>query len=288
MRHEDSLPFVTQNRCDVAPVGTEKHEPVRVFILAEIRFYREGLAEILDRDPCFDVVGTAAGLEEALEQLPAIGPHVVLCDVAAAAGLEVLRMVVRSAPDLKVLALAVPDLEPEIIRCAEAGIAGWVTRSDSLAHLAASIESAARGEMLCTPRIAAGLLQRLSLLAAEQRPKDHAVRLTGRELQIVGLIHQGLSNKEIAVRLSIEVSTVKNHIHNVLEKLGARDRHEAVACVRVADFQRVLVPAGAPKDLDPRFVQRSRSSHRSSLRDLDHRIPSNSDPAIYCSGSDSP
>jgi DNA-binding NarL/FixJ family response regulator len=118
----------------------------------------------------------------------------------------------------------------ELLRFAEAGIAGYVTRTASSADLVTAIESADRGEAVCSPRAAAALLDHVANLAADAAEPDGA--LTARELEILALIDEGLSNKEIAGRLFISVPTVKSHVHNILRKLGASRRGQAAARVR--------------------------------------------------------
>jgi len=107
-----------------------------------------------------------------------------------------------------------------------------VPRDGTLADLRAVIESVARGEVVCSPRIAASLLRRIADLAAEREPPPPELRLTSREIEIVELIDQGLSNKEIAQRLSIALPTVKNHVHSILDKLHVHRRAEAAARLR--------------------------------------------------------
>ena len=162
-------------------------------------------------------------------------PDVVLLDSALPNSLESVRAIRRQAGEVKVVALGLPEFDGAIIQCAEAGVAGYVTREGSRAELVATIRSVARGEALCSPRVAASLLQHVAALAAE-RPREPPHGLTARELQIVELIDEGLSNKQIAGRLYIEVPTVKSHVHSILEKLGVRRRGEAVARLRAVSL----------------------------------------------------
>jgi DNA-binding NarL/FixJ family response regulator len=157
---------------------------------------------------------------------------VVLLDAASHGALEGACAIRASSPDAAVVALGVANAEGDVIACAEAGVAGYVVREGSVEDLIATVESAARGELRCSPRMAGALVRRLARLAAGQPIPDGA-RLTRRELEIVRMIDDGLSNKEIAVRLSIEVATVKNHVHHLLEKLGVRRRGEAAAKLRM-------------------------------------------------------
>jgi two-component system, NarL family, nitrate/nitrite response regulator NarL len=214
---------------------------IRVLIVAHIRLYREGLAQMLQQEQRIRVVGTAVGADEAVTALQEHEPDVVLLDMAIPDNVWLVRALVAAVPGTKVVALAVPEVEREVIACAEAGVAGYVTREGSVEDVVEAVESVARGEMLCSPRMAATLLQRVATLALERSPGSIEARLTRRELEILDLIDQGLSNKEIARRLTIELSTVKNHVHNVLEKLNVSRRGEAAARARAGRHARVEV-----------------------------------------------
>ena len=206
---------------------------IRVVIVADIRLYREGLAEILGRQSGITVVGTAADWPQSLARVRELEPHVVLLDMAMPDSVLAVRSLAAAAPGAKVVALAVPEVEREMIAYAEAGVVGYITREASLEELVEAIESAARGETILSPRLAATLLRHIAATAGERARADWMdARLTSRELEIVELIEEGLSNKEIARRLCIEVPTVKNHVHNILEKLNVNRRSEAAARVR--------------------------------------------------------
>jgi len=204
----------------------------RVLVVADIRLYREGLAQILGREEELKVVGTAAGLEEAVTAVPDLRPEVVLIDQAMPESLAAVRAIRVLAPGVRVVALAMPDTDQHVIACAEAGVVGYVTRGAGVADLISTIRSAARAELLCSPRVAASLLRRVTALAAGERACDEAVRLTARELEILELLERGLSNKDIARQLGIEVPTAKNHVHNILGKLQVHGRGQAAARMR--------------------------------------------------------
>jgi DNA-binding NarL/FixJ family response regulator len=202
-----------------------------VFILTRTRLLQDGLVHALVHCPGLEVVGAGADAGAVLPRIRELRPDVALVDVAGPQGTASVRVIRKECPNVKVVALAVPEVEDLIIGCAEAGVAGYVTREGSLEDLVATLESVSRGETLCSPRIAATLLRRLTDLAAQRDPQPQLPRLTARELQIVGLIDEGLSNKEIASRLCIGLATVKNHVHNILEKLQVHRRGEAAARV---------------------------------------------------------
>ena len=207
-------------------------EKVRVLPVAEVRLYREGLASNLGGRENLHVVGMAANREEASMLVASLQPDVVVLDMATRDSLEIVRAISGSAPKVRILAFAIEELDREILACAEAGVAGYVPCEASTDDLVAAIESVMRGELLCPPRTAALLLRRLASLAKGGQTQMPGLSLTGREREIVVLINEGLSNKEIAQRLNIEVATVKNHVHNLLEKLHVSTRAQAAAHLR--------------------------------------------------------
>ena|SRR5438093_10151078 len=204
----------------------------RILVAASVRLYREGLAAILGRLDSIDLAGTAASRVETVEQIRVLAPEVVVLDTTMSGSVATVRAIVAAAPGTRIVAIAVPEQEEAVLACAEAGVAGFVTRDASIWDLVDVIESAARDEAICSPQVAASLLRRVATLAAEQAPVSAAERLTSREREIVRLIDDGLSNKQIAGELHIELPTVKNHVHNILEKLQVQRRSEAAARVR--------------------------------------------------------
>jgi DNA-binding NarL/FixJ family response regulator len=205
---------------------------IRVAIVADTRLYRDGLAQVLGRDSRIAVVATAARREEALASLPDLHADVILVDMAMPESLGALRVIVELVPGRRVVAIGVVEDEDDVLSCAEVGAAGYVPREASLEDLVTVIESVARGEAICSPRVAASLLRRVAALAGGRGGELHQAPLTSREREVLRLIDQGLSNKEIARNLGIEVATVKNHVHNLLEKLQVHRRGEAAARVR--------------------------------------------------------
>jgi two-component system, NarL family, nitrate/nitrite response regulator NarL len=211
---------------------TSSPPDIRVLPVAEVRLYREGLARSLASRPGITVVGTAANRDEALSLVESSRPDVVVLDMATRNSLEIVRTVNDSTPAVRIIAFAVEELDPQIIACAEAGVAGYVCCEASTDDLLIAIESVMRGELRCPPRTAALLLHRLASLARGAPEPVVGVNLTAREREILVLIDDALSNKEIAQRLHIEVATVKNHVHSILEKLHVTTRAQAAARLR--------------------------------------------------------
>ena len=207
---------------------------IRVLVISSICLYREGLTTMLDRFDTIDVLGSAADVAEALGRCEAAerAPDVVLVDTISADAERRIRSIVCDLPGAHVLALTVPNRESDILALTEVGIDGFVTADASVDELVASIDSVARGEALCSPSVVAALMRRLADLSRERQPLARRAPLTTREWEILELIETGLSNKQIAVRLHIELATVKNHVHHILTKLGVNRRTEAAALVR--------------------------------------------------------
>jgi DNA-binding NarL/FixJ family response regulator len=215
------------------PVAGSDGGGSRVFLIAAVRLYREGLADALARAPRVEVVGAAHAVPGAEAQVAALAPDVILLSAPVETAAPAVRRLRSIAPAARVIALAVREVDPEVVAWAEAGVDAFVTCEDSLRTLVAVVETATRGELLCTPRTAAALLRRVRARALERSLDGAATSLTLREREIGELIARGLSNKEIAVSLQIEVPTVKNHVHHILEKLGVAGRGQAAAQLRL-------------------------------------------------------
>lgn len=203
-------------------------------VCATVRLYREGLAKALEASGLLHVLGTASEPHEALRLAAALEPDVVLLDVSTYATSELERRLATVAATQVVVAVGVPEQEEHVIACAQSGVAGFVTHEMSLAELVDGVEAAVHGDVLCTPEFAGVLMRRVRSLAASRSPSPTAV-LTSREAQILDLVAGGLSNKEIAARLRIEPSTVKNHVHSILGKLNVRRRSDAAVVRALAD-----------------------------------------------------
>ena len=203
---------------------------ISIALLGDVRLDREGLAALLSLDGRVEVAAvapTSDGLPRA-----AAAVDVIVVDMGAHADSQEIRDVIDAAA-VPVVALGAPDREQDVIALAQVGVVGFVEREAELDELVASVASASRGEASFPPRIATTLLRTIS--SGPPRARSESPSLTARERQIVKLIAKGLSNKEIGTRLFIEVATVKNHVHNILEKLQVKRRDDAVARLRLVE-----------------------------------------------------
>jgi DNA-binding NarL/FixJ family response regulator len=208
---------------------------MRALLISGICLYREGLTELLRNSGRVEVTGAAETVEGGIELYRAISPppDVIVLDTLRIDGVEQVRVLREALGDVGLLGLTVPHRESDVIAVIEAGISAFVTPDASLEQLVEAMEAVARGEATFSPAMAAALMRRLATLARD-RDQDGgaATTLTRREREIVRLIDEGLSNKQIAQQLRIELSTVKNHVHHILGKLGVQRRSEAAAVVR--------------------------------------------------------
>jgi two-component system, NarL family, nitrate/nitrite response regulator NarL len=197
----------------------------RVYIISETRLFREGLMAMMTREGRLKVVGHGP-CPEALQEIGNLAPDVALLDMAGRDCLVIPRQLHIILPALRIVAVAVAELETDIIACAEAGICGYVAQSGTVDDLVGALLHALTGELICSPRVAALLFGRLAALSAGHQPCRTDDGLTRRERQIAELIALGLQNKEIARRLCLGHATVKNHVHNILQKLNIERRSE--------------------------------------------------------------
>ena len=206
---------------------------IRIVVAGDIRLYRDGVVLYLGRDPRLAVVGVAGDRAELVRRVRLERPAIVIIDMAMPESLAAVRELAHEVAPPRVIAITVPEQERAVIACAEAGIAGYVLREGSLDDLRHAIESVTHGELIVSPKMAASLLRRVTMLAADRAAPPAVEELTTREREIVGLIDEGLSNKQIAGRLNIELATVKNHVHRILEKLRVSRRGEVGSRLRL-------------------------------------------------------
>ena len=206
---------------------------IRVLVSAQPRLFREALAELLGREDDLAVVGAVAGGGDALAAVRTLEPDVVVIDLDHGGSVEPVREL-AGARHSKLIGLVASNNDQDVIAYAEAGLAGFLNHEDSSTDLAETIRSAARGEFQCSPRTAGTLLRHVAELASKSNGYAQHALLTGREREVMLLLDEGLSNKQIAERLHIELATVKHHVHHILEKLEAKRRSQAVARARRA------------------------------------------------------
>jgi len=215
--------YSTLIRGNIEPAAPKQY----LLIVSEVRLLREGVAGVVDGHPVLEVAGLYETLREALLALRNYDGATVLLDGSFPGGLEAVRTIHEVAPSACVIAFAVSETEENIVAWARAGAAGYIPANAALHELAHCIEGISRGEQICSAALASRLIRSLRAPQVAIEPPRAScvpVPLTTREQEIIRMLAEGLSNKEIARNLHIELSTTKTHVHNLLGKLGLQRR----------------------------------------------------------------
>ena len=204
---------------------------VRVLLADDQALFREALATLLSARPEVAVVGEAGNGAEALARAAELNPDVVLMDLRMPVldGVAATRRLRVEQPGVRVLALTTFDDDEDVFAALRAGAVGYLLKDVSSERLVEALLAAVRGESVLQPSVAAKVVARFTTLPDEPAPRRQplVVPLSDRELQVLRLLAKGSSNREIAATLFLAEGTVKNHVTNVLAKLGARDRTQA-------------------------------------------------------------
>jgi DNA-binding NarL/FixJ family response regulator len=200
-----------------------------VVLATDVRLFHDSLEWAIGRRDGYSIVGSAKSSQDLLLLATSLKPNLVLAESAIARSAGLVCAIGRASASTRTVAFGVANLTEEILACAEAGVSGYVLRDAGLEETFHALESALRGEVMCPPTIVACAFERIASLAADRNGFAPRYRLPDRQSQILALIEEGLANKEIACRLGIRLSTVKNHVHALLIKMGVRSRSEAVA-----------------------------------------------------------
>ncbi|MBF8169681.1 MULTISPECIES: response regulator [Streptomyces] len=203
--------------------------PVRVFLLDDHEVVRRGVRDLLDDEPGITVVGEAGTVEQALVRVPALRPGVAVLDVRLpdGDGVGVCRELRSRMPELACLMLTSFDEEEALLDSIMAGAAGYVLKQIQGSDLVSAVRTVAAGQSLLDPSAATRLMARLRGEQAKEEAPDALPGLTDREREILALIGEGLTNRQIGQRLYLAEKTVKNHISRLLAKLGVERRIQA-------------------------------------------------------------
>jgi two-component system, NarL family, nitrate/nitrite response regulator NarL len=213
---------------------------IRVLVVNEQPLMANLIASVLDGEADMVVAGSATSAAGALQRTAEADVLLVSTRLPDGEALKLVQQLTQEYPDKAALVMGVAESEWEILRYVEAGASGYVLRDDSVEELLRHIRAAHAGKARVSPQIAAALMARVAELAqlvSQSSINVDLAELTPRELEVLELIGQGLTNQQIAERLVIEVGTVKNHVHNILDKLGVSSRRDAVGYLVLAKDQ---------------------------------------------------
>jgi two-component system, NarL family, nitrate/nitrite response regulator NarL len=262
---------------------------LRVLVASDVGVVREILHTVLTRQDGVNVLNTI-GLAHAKEEAARLHPDVVLFDATRPGSANFAKDLVAVAPRSKVVAFGVKETEEEILALAAAGTAGYIRDSAESGDIAKVLMRVMCDELTCSPRTAASLYRHVAVLSQNNshpvtddsgsaNSQVCAVPLSRRELQIAHLIDGGLTNKEIGRQLGIEAATVKNHVHNLCEKLDVHRRGEATARIRA-----ILRGSSAPHGIGTSHAGAISPADNASAavkRGADNATPPRSAPASF-------
>ncbi|MFF5361978.1 response regulator [Streptomyces scabiei] len=211
--------------------------PIRVFLLDDHEVVRRGVRDLLNDEPDISVTGEAGTVEQALVRVPALRPQVAVLDVRLpdGDGITVCRELRSRMPELACLMLTSFDDEEALLDSIMAGASGYVLKQIRGSDLVSAVRTVAAGQSLLDPSATARLMARLRQGPQEEREPEALPGLTGREREILALIGEGLTNRQIGQRLFLAEKTVKNHISRLLAKLGVERRVQAAVIATQAE-----------------------------------------------------
>ena len=203
--------------------------PTKLLLVDDQLLFRKGLRALLDGEEDFEVVGEAAHGLEALDKARAFRPDVVLMDVhmPVCDGVEAARLIKQEMPEAKIIALTVSDEDEDLFGAIKAGAEGYLLKDLRPEELFERIREVLRGETPVSPAVGGKLLREFRHRPWKESRDTPEAELTPREVEILQLVAEGLSNAEIAAKLYVVEGTVKNHLHNILEKLHLQNRVQA-------------------------------------------------------------
>jgi DNA-binding NarL/FixJ family response regulator len=216
-------------------------EPISIVVADDQRLIRDGIRVILDNEPGLRVVGEAANGQEAIDLVARLNPRIVLMDVQMPVldGLQAARRILQRSGTCRVLMLTTFDDDEYIYESLRVGASGFLLKDSPQSQLVAGVRAVAAGGALIDPLTTRRLIGRFTSAVRPARAVPASLgELTSRELDVLRLVADGLSNAEIADRLVVEESTVKTHIGHILTKLNLRDRVQAVVLAYETGFVR--------------------------------------------------
>ncbi len=206
---------------------------IRILLIEDNRILRDGIKAMINKQADLRVVAATGGTHDTLSQVGAAKPHVVLIDLGLRNenGIQTVANLTQKLPHVKVIGMGLIPSQQDIVEFIEAGAAGFILKDATVADVLGTIRAAANGTKVLPPLLTGSLFSHVIDHARRRgkRALSSAVRMTKREREVIVLIAEGLSNKEIANRLNLSTYTVKSHIHNILEKMALHSRLEIAA-----------------------------------------------------------
>ena len=212
---------------------------IRILLIEDNRLLRDGIASMLRKQSEMHVVATVGNGENVLMTMEKHKPNILLLDLGLRSqnSLEVVKLTKQHFPEIKIIVMDLIPLQSDVFEFVQAGVSGFILKDANVTEFFKTIESVYQGSQVLPPHLTASLFSQIVEHAIiESKPSliVESVRMTKRERQVIGLIADGFTNKEIAQKLHLSTYTVKSHVHNILEKLSLHTR------VQVANYSHIF------------------------------------------------
>jgi DNA-binding NarL/FixJ family response regulator len=228
---------------------------IRILIVEDNRLLRDGIAKMLDGQPDIRVVDALGNSEHTLSRITKRKPGIVLLDLGLRTrnSLQLVKFIRKSFTGMKVIVMDLVPMQTDIVMYVQAGVSAFILKDATMNDFLDTIRSVAGGETILPPQLTGSLFSQIvdhAVRGSSSSRLAESVRMTKRERQVIELIADGMTNKEIAIRLHLSPSTVKSHIHNILEKLALRSRVQIAKYAHTSGEYRtsaLLPPNGMPE-----------------------------------------
>jgi len=202
---------------------------IKILLIEDNRLLREGISALLKKQPDMNVVTTVGNGENILTLVGKLKPDILLLDLGLRNqnSLQVVKLVKANFQDIKIIVMDLIPLQTDVFQFVQAGVSGFMLKDISIAEFLKTIRSVFEGVQVLPPHLTGSLFSQIVEHAINGLPKsviEDSVRMTKRERQVVELISDGSTNKEIAQKLNLSTYTIKSHVHNILEKLALNTR----------------------------------------------------------------
>ena len=219
---------------------------IRILLIEDNRLLREGIAELLKKQPDMNVVTTVGNGENILALIDKQKPNLVLLDLGLRSqnSLHIVKLVKKDYPEVKIIVMDLIPLQADVFEFVQAGVSGFMLKDISVAEFLKTIRAVNEGLQILPPHLTGSLFSQIVEHALNGLPKtviDESVRMTKRERQVIELIANGDTNKEIAQKLHLSTYTVKSHVHNILEKLALNTRVQIAKHAHLSDSYNTVI-----------------------------------------------
>lgn len=213
---------------------------IRIFLIEDNRLLRDGIIDMINAEHDMRVVAASGGNDNTLLKARAAKPHVILIDLGLRGqnGPRIVNSIITELPQMKIIGMGLIPTQLDIVEFVQAGASGFILKDATVEDFLITIRSVAKGGKILPPPLTHSLFSHIVEHALKRGAASlkSAVRMTKREREVTALIAEGLSNKDIAIRLSIATYTVKSHVHNILEKLALHTRLQIAKASHEGDF----------------------------------------------------